>query len=65
VIQYPNNPEIILKLNSSLSTVEFNQKDTNQILAGCLNEQVCKKIFRLILLIIEGIFDLRKGHKTS
>ncbi|CAF3905248.1 unnamed protein product, partial [Rotaria sp. Silwood1] len=48
-IENPNKPELILKPNSSLSTVEFNQKDTYQILAGCLNGQVC-------------IFDLRKGN---
>ncbi|CAF3613219.1 unnamed protein product [Rotaria socialis] len=48
-IQYPNKPELILKPNSSLSSVEFNQKDAQQILAGCLNGQVC-------------IFDLRKGN---
>ncbi|CAF2053309.1 unnamed protein product [Rotaria magnacalcarata] len=51
-IQSPNKPELILKPNSSLSSVEFNQKDTHQILAGCLNGQVC-------------IFDLRKGNTPA
>lgn len=36
--------------SSSLNTVEFHPKDTNQILAGCVNGQVC-------------LFDLRKGKK--
>ncbi len=46
LIENPNQPEIILKSNSSLNTVEFNPKDTNQILAGCHNGQVCKENFR-------------------
>ncbi|CAF1149392.1 unnamed protein product [Adineta steineri] len=48
-IENPNKPDFILKPNSSLTTVEFNPKDTNQILAGCHNGQIC-------------IFDLRKGN---
>ena len=66
LIENPNKPEIILKPNSSLNTVEFNPKDSNQVLAGCLNGQVCKNNFSicsvLILFGIEGIFDLRKGN---
>lgn len=64
----PSKPELNLKSNSSLSTVEFNQKDKYQILAGCQNGQICKRIydsflfFYLILLFIKGIFDLRKGN---
>ncbi|CAF4430086.1 unnamed protein product, partial [Adineta steineri] len=45
----PNKPDFILKPNSSLTTVDFNPKETNQILAGCHNVQIC-------------IFDLRKGN---
>ncbi|CAF1551371.1 unnamed protein product [Adineta ricciae] len=51
-IEDANKPETILKSNSSLTTVEFNPKDTNQILAGCTNGQVC-------------IFDLRKGSSPA
>ncbi|CAF1683368.1 unnamed protein product [Adineta ricciae] len=51
-IEDANKPESILKSNSSLTTAEFNPKDTNQILAGCTNGQVC-------------IFDLRKGSSSA
>ncbi|CAF0752563.1 unnamed protein product [Didymodactylos carnosus] len=48
-MENPNKPETVLKPNSPLTSVEFNQKDTHQLLAGCHNGQVC-------------IFDLRKGN---
>ena len=40
-VENPNKPELILKSTSSLTTVEFNPKDNQQILAGCLNGQIC------------------------
>lgn len=33
---------MILKPNSSLNIMEFNPKDINQILGGCVNGQVCR-----------------------
>jgi hypothetical protein len=54
-LENPNKPEIILKPNSSLSTVEFNPKDTHQILAGCVNGQVCKWIISNLLFIFIGL----------
>lgn len=40
-LENPNQPELILQSNSPLTTVEFNPKDNQQILGGCLNGQVC------------------------
>ncbi|CAF0762156.1 unnamed protein product [Didymodactylos carnosus] len=47
-IENPTKPDLFLKPISPLVCVEFNPKDTHQLVGGCYNGQVC-------------IFDTRKG----
>lgn len=41
-VEIPNQPALILQPRSSLTTVQFNPKDSQQILAGCVNGQLCQ-----------------------
>ena len=41
-VEIPNQPALILQPRSSLTTVQFNPKDAQQILAGCVNGQLCQ-----------------------
>lgn len=49
-VENPNKPELTLKPISPLVCIEFNPKDTNVLVGGCYNGQVC-------------IFDIRKGSQ--
>jgi hypothetical protein len=42
-LENPNKPELTLKPISPLVCIEFNPKDTNVLVGGCYNGQVCKK----------------------
>ena len=41
-IENPTKPELSLKPISPLVCIEFNPKDTHQLVGGCYNGQVCK-----------------------
>jgi hypothetical protein len=41
-IENPSKPEMNLKPISPLVCIEFNPKDTHQLVGGCYNGQVCK-----------------------
>src|ERR1700722_20082544 len=42
IIENPTKPDLSLKPISPLVCVEFNPKDTHQLVGGCYNGQVCK-----------------------
>jgi dynein intermediate chain 2 len=41
-LENPTKPELNLKPISPLVCIEFNPKDTHQLVGGCYNGQVCK-----------------------
>lgn len=41
-IENPTKPDLHLKPISPLVCIEFNPKDTHQLVGGCYNGQVCK-----------------------
>ena len=48
LLENPTKPDLHLKPISPLVCVEFNPKDTHQLVGGCYNGQVCK--------LINGVF---------
>jgi dynein intermediate chain 2 len=45
-LENPTKPDLYLKPISPLVCIEFNPKDSHQLVGGCYNGQVCKlKIF--------------------
>jgi hypothetical protein len=41
-LENPTRPDMNLKPISPLVCIEFNPKDTHQLVGGCYNGQVCK-----------------------